>query len=117
MECPDCGSAEFWRNGFNKKIKRQMYKCKICGKVFHSGTQSRFLKMRHPPEIIDYAVDLYFSTHLSLRGIAGILEERGIKVSHVSIYKWTKKFKTSQYENPGLEQIRTPSCSGGEVLL
>lgn len=47
---------------------------------------------RYPPEIIAYAVWLYFRFPLSLRMVEDILAERGIIVSNQTIRKWGEKF-------------------------
>ncbi len=47
---------------------------------------------RFPPEIIQYAVWLYFRFNLSHRDIEDLLAERGIKVSYEAIRLWRNKF-------------------------
>jgi len=47
---------------------------------------------RFPPEIIEYAVWLYFRFSLSLRDVEDLLAERGIAVSHETIRFWVGKF-------------------------
>jgi putative transposase len=47
---------------------------------------------RFPPEIIEYAVWLYFRFSLSLRDVEDLLSERGIIVSHETIRFWVVKF-------------------------
>ena len=51
---------------------------------------------RFPPEIIQYAVWLYYRFNLSHRDIEDLLAERGITVSYESIRLWCNKFG-SQY--------------------
>ena len=55
-----------------------------------------FLYKRHrfPPEIIKYAVWLYYRFNLSHRDIEDLLAERGIIVSYESIRHWCIKFGT-----------------------
>ena len=47
---------------------------------------------RFPPQIISYAVWLYYRFNLSHRDIEGLLAERGITVSRESIRLWCIKF-------------------------
>jgi len=47
---------------------------------------------RFPPEIIQYAVWLYYRFNLSHRDIEDLLAERGIQVSYESIRLWCNKF-------------------------
>ena len=47
---------------------------------------------RFPPEIIQYAVWLYYRFGLSQRDIENLLAERGIIVSYESIRLWCNKF-------------------------
>lgn len=47
---------------------------------------------RFPPEIIEYAVWLYFRFSLSLRDVEDLLAERGITISHETVRFWVVKF-------------------------
>src|SRR3954466_933929 len=47
---------------------------------------------RFPPEVISYAVWLYFRFPLSLRMVEEMLAARGIIVSHESVRQWALKF-------------------------
>jgi len=47
---------------------------------------------RFPPEIIQYAVWLYYKLNLSHRDIEDLLAERGITVTHESIRLWCNMF-------------------------
>ena len=53
---------------------------------------SLYKRHRFPPEIIRYAVWLYFRFNLSHRDIEDLLAERGISVSYESIRLWCIKF-------------------------
>jgi putative transposase len=55
-----------------------------------------YKRHRFPPEIISYAVWLYFRFNLSHRDVEDLLAERGIIVSYESIRLWCIKFG-SQY--------------------
>ena len=47
---------------------------------------------RFPPDVIRYAVWLYFRFTLSLRDVEELLAEREIEVSYEAIRHWTVKF-------------------------
>ena len=51
-----------------------------------------YKRHRFPPEIISYAVWLYFRFNLSHRDVEDLLAERGIIVSYESIRYWCIKF-------------------------
>jgi putative transposase len=51
-----------------------------------------YKRHRFPPQIIAYAVWLYFRFPLSLRLVEEMLLERGIVVSYETIRRWGKKF-------------------------
>ena len=91
--CKRCGSTKVIKQGFrvNKNGKVQRYKCKECGYKFVLK-ESGFHKMKNKPKIITLALDLYFKG-ISYRKIVDHLRQfYGIKVSHVAIIKWVKKY-------------------------
>src|SRR4051812_21241461 len=47
---------------------------------------------RFPPEVISYAIWLYFRFPLSLRMVEEMLAARGIIVSHETVRQWARKF-------------------------
>jgi putative transposase len=49
-------------------------------------------RYRFPPDVIRYAVWLYFRFTLSLRDVEVLLAERGIEVSYEAIRCWAQKF-------------------------
>jgi putative transposase len=51
-----------------------------------------YKRYRFPPELIQYAVWLYFRCNLSHRDIEDLLAQRGIIVTHESIRLWCNKF-------------------------
>jgi putative transposase len=53
-----------------------------------------YKRHRFPPDIISYAVWLYYRFNLSHRDIEDLLAERGITVSRESIRLWCIKFGT-----------------------
>ena len=51
-----------------------------------------YKRHRFPPDVIRYAVWLYFRFTLSFRDVEELLAERGIEVSYETIRCWTIKF-------------------------
>ena len=51
-----------------------------------------YRRHRFPPDVIAYAVWLYFKFPLSLRMVEDLLAQRGIIVSHQTIKTWAEKF-------------------------
>jgi len=51
-----------------------------------------YKRHRFPPEIIQYAVWLYYKFNLSQRDIEDLLAQRGITVSHEAVRLWCNKF-------------------------
>jgi len=51
-----------------------------------------YRRHRFPPEVISYAVWLYFRFPLSLRMVEEMLAARGICVSYETVRQWAHKF-------------------------
>jgi transposase-like protein len=51
-----------------------------------------YRRHRFPPEVISYAVRLYFPFPLSLRMVEEMLAARGICVTYETVRQWGKKF-------------------------
>jgi putative transposase len=51
-----------------------------------------YRRHRFPPEVISYAVWLYFRCPLSLRMVEEMLAARGICVTYETVRQWGKKF-------------------------
>jgi putative transposase len=91
--CPQCGSSREtikrgWR--FNRSMPKQVYYCKKCKTKF-AGTLG-FSRIKKEPQAIVLALDLYFKG-LSLRKITEHLSSiYHIKVTHVTIYNWIRKY-------------------------
>ena len=58
----------------------------------HPAPSSAFAGYRFPPEVITLAVRWYLRFSLSYRDVEELLAERGIKVDHVTIYRWVQRF-------------------------
>ncbi|WP_239377640.1 IS6 family transposase [Frankia sp. Cj5] len=53
---------------------------------------SEFAGFRFPPEVIILAVRWYLRYALSYRDVEELLAERGLKVDHVTVYRWVRRF-------------------------
>ena len=57
-----------------------------------TARSSLYRRHRFPPEVISYAVWLYFRFPLSLRMVEEMLAARGICVTYETVRQWGKKF-------------------------
>jgi transposase-like protein len=101
--CHFCGSNQIVRAGMrhNQNGDLQKYLCKSCGHYFTINLG--FEKMHATPQIITSAMQLYF-TGESLRNVQKFLRLQGVKVSHVAILKWIRKYV--KLMNDYLEKIK-----------
>ena len=60
--------------------------------VVRSVEPSAFAGFRFPPEVITLAVRWYLRFGLSYRDVEEPLAERGVKVDHVSVFRWVQRF-------------------------
>ena len=106
LACRYCNSEHIVKKAIrrNKQYSVQRYLCKDCGKRFSFNIG--FEKMRAPTDAITSAMQLYF-TGESFRNVMRFLELRGVHVSHVSVYKWIKKYVTLMQSY--VEKIKLPS--------
>jgi transposase-like protein len=90
-ECVYCHSSEIVKDGVrhNKHGDLQVYLCRKCQK--HFTINLGFEGMRATPQIITSAMQLYF-TGESFRNVQKFLKLQGVKVSHVAVYTWIKKY-------------------------
>jgi putative transposase len=91
QNCQYCGSSRIVKAGLrkNKHGNIQKYLCRGCGHYFTINLG--FERMRATPQIITSAMQLYF-TGESLRNVQKFLRLQGVKISHVAILKWIKKY-------------------------
>jgi transposase-like protein len=90
-ECIYCGSPNIVKDGKrkNKAIILQIFECKDCHKYFTINIG--FEKMKHNPQAITSAMQLYFSGE-SLRNTARSLELLGVAISYRTVLNWIKKY-------------------------
>ncbi len=91
--CIYCKSIAIVKDGIRHNIHGdiQKFNCKQCGKYFTINIG--FEKMKHNPQGITTAMQLYFSGE-SLRNTCESLQLIGMSVSHQTIYNWIKKYVT-----------------------
>jgi transposase-like protein len=101
--CRFCGSNQIVHAGIrhNKNGNLQKYLCRSCNHYFTINLG--FEKMHATPQIITSAMQLYF-TGESLRNVQKFLKLQGVKVSHVAILKWIRKYVALM--NEYLEKIK-----------
>jgi putative transposase len=89
--CPICDSDHLRKDGIrhNKSGDLQKYKCLDCGKCF--SVNVGFEKMKHNPQAITTAMQLYFSGE-SLRNTQKSLKFIGVDVSHMTVNRWIEKY-------------------------
>lgn len=89
--CIYCNSISIVKFGIrhNKYGDIQKFQCKECNKYFTINIG--FEKMKHNPQGITTAMQLYFSGE-SLRKTAESLKLLGMEVSHQTIYNWIQKY-------------------------
>jgi hypothetical protein len=66
-----------------------------------------FKRHRFPPDVIQYAVWLYFRFTLSIRDVEELLAQRGIEVSREAVRCWVIKF------GPQVASSLTPPVADG----
>jgi transposase-like protein len=103
LSCCYCSSNDVVKKAIrhNKHGDIQRYFCKECGKRFSFNIG--FEKMHASPQMITSAIQLYF-TGESFRNIKNFLKLQGVKVSHVTVYKWLGKYVSLM--NKYLEKIK-----------
>lgn len=89
--CAYCGSQNIKKSGIrhNKSGDVQRFACGDCNRVFSKDLG--FKGMRHDPQAITTAMQLYFSGE-SLRSAQRTLKLIGSDVSHQTISNWIKKY-------------------------
>jgi len=90
-QCQFCGSSKLRKYGVrrNKSGDLQRFLCEYCKRTFSINVA--FEKMRHNPQAITSAMQLYFSGE-SLRNTQKSLRLLGVKVSYQTIFKWIRKY-------------------------
>ena len=84
--CKKCTNKTFHKDG-KTNYGQQLYKCKKCG--FRFVWCSDLPNRRFFSNVIDFVIDLYTTTGISLRTLAKkLLNFFGIKISHEGIRKW-----------------------------
>jgi len=88
--CVYCKSVWIVKDGLrhNKYGDIQKFNCKDCGRYF---TINQGFQRPPTPEMVTSAMQLYF-TGESIRNVQKFLKLQGVKITHVSIYNWIRKY-------------------------
>jgi putative transposase len=91
QNCIYCKSVKIVKDGLrhNKRGDIQKFNCKDCSKYFTINIG--FEKMKHNPQGITTAMQLYFSGE-SLRNTARSLKLIGMDITHQTVYNWIEKY-------------------------
>lgn len=97
--CKFCDSGKIKKDGMRqtRKGKVQRFKCLDCKKRF--TTNFGFEKKKNDDSVITGALEMYFSG-MSVRDISRQYRRMGIKISHMTIYRWV-----AQYSKMGSEYV------------
>lgn len=94
LTCPKCDSGPEQHTSVGSRRRKQgkttRMRCKVCGYTF--SDRFPFTRMRNDPTLIVTAIDLY-TLGLSTRQIENhIRSVHGIEASHMSVYRWVRKY-------------------------
>jgi transposase-like protein len=91
QSCIYCKSIKIVKDGLrhSKRGDIQKFNCKDCSKYFTINIG--FEKMKHNPQGITTAMQLYFSGE-SLRNTARSLKLIGMDITHQTVYNWIEKY-------------------------
>ena len=90
--CPHCQSRSLAKKGFRyteNRGKIRKYLCNDCSRSF--SEDSVFHRMQHNPETVNEVIKLH-KQGLSSRAIVRYLSDCGVKIGHVTVCEWVKKF-------------------------
>ncbi|HVB12979.1 MAG TPA: DDE-type integrase/transposase/recombinase [Nitrososphaerales archaeon] len=108
--CQFCGSQSIKKYGIRKTKNGQniqRFICEFCNRTF--SLNIGFEKMKHNPQAITTAMQLYFSGE-SLRNTQKSLRLLGVQVCHRTVYNWIQKYselmaKYADKINPGVSDV------------
>src|SRR6266850_4008505 len=92
--CPHCHSTTIGHHGYRilkSGVRRQKYQCKQCQYCF-SLRDDGFAKVNSDPRIVTEALNLVFSGMSYRNTAAHISLAHQVKISHVSVRFWFKKY-------------------------
>src|SRR5437660_2156226 len=89
--CPYCSSSDLTRDGHDQR-GRVIRACRACGRHATSASTSLVAGHRFPRDIILLALRYYLQLGAAAERIAGVLADRRIDVSGLTILRWVHKF-------------------------
>ena len=103
--CKKCTKKNFYKDG-KTSYGQQIYKCKSCG--FRFVWCSDLPNRRFFSNVIDFVIDLYTTTGISLRNLARkLLDFFGIKISHEGIRQWVLAGKQELFVDQKVDNCQT----------
>jgi transposase-like protein len=92
ISCPYCKSANVISRGKrkNQKGEVQVYGCKDCQRRFTK--ELGFNRMKHTPESITLALDLYFKGMSDRKIVDHLKQFHKVSVVHTTVLRWIKKY-------------------------
>jgi transposase-like protein len=91
ISCRYCNSDKIAKKAVrrNKQNSIQRFLCKECGRRFSFNIG--FERIHLTPQIVTSALQLYF-TGESFRNVQKFLKLQGVKITHVAVYKWIRRY-------------------------
>ena len=106
--CKKCTNKTFHKDG-KTNYGQQLYKCKKCG--FRFVWCSDLPNRRFFSNVIDFVIDLYTTTGISLRTLAKkLFDFFGIKISHEGIRQWVLVGKKEIFVDHKVNNLQTWSA-------
>jgi len=92
IACPYCKSANVISRGKrkNQRGEVQVYGCKDCKRRF--TRELGFNRMKHTPEAITLALDLYFKGVSNRKLVDHLKQFHKVEVAHTTVLRWIKKY-------------------------
>lgn len=91
MQCDQCTGEQFTKAGWDRQ-RRQLYRCRACGRRITARSASAFSGYRFPDDVIALAVRWYLRYRLSYDDVVEWLAERGVTVDPSTVYDWVRTF-------------------------
>ena len=92
MACPHCSSSETSRRRRRTSLGYRTFACHACRRVFNERTGTPFNDLQHPTDIVLLTVLWRLRCKLSLRDVAEMLLQRGLKVARETVREWEFRF-------------------------
>ena len=91
MRCDQCAGEQFTK-AERDRDRRQLYRCRACGRRITARSASAFSGYRFPDDVIVLAVRWYLRYRLSYDDVVEWLAEWGVTVDPSTVYDWVRTF-------------------------